>query len=208
MPTATFYRLPEEKRKRLIDACWTEVSQFRFSEISISRIISAAHIPRGSFYQYFEDKEELLRYLLEDMREYFVSQIREILIAARGDLFAFPLMAYDRFMNTHGDAAPMLKRFIKVLKLNQGLDVQSFMGGPCRFLPDELWAVTDSSKLRQSSFEYADHVFHMVCAVLAFAIVETLKEPSLRVQVREMTRIRVDMLRYGGAAMEYKEANE
>ena len=57
MPTATFFRLPEEKRKRLIDACWAELAQVRFTDVSINRIITAAHIPRGSFYQYFTGNE-------------------------------------------------------------------------------------------------------------------------------------------------------
>jgi len=56
VPTATFFRLPEEKRKRLIDACWAELAQVRFTDVSINRIITAAHIPRGSFYQYFTGK--------------------------------------------------------------------------------------------------------------------------------------------------------
>ena len=53
MPTATFFRLPQEKRERLMDACWAELSRVRFSDVSINRIVSAARIPRGSFYQYF-----------------------------------------------------------------------------------------------------------------------------------------------------------
>ena len=69
MPTTTFFRLPEEKRDRLMDACWTELTTVRFADISINRIIATAHIPRGSFYQYFEDKEDLIHFLLEDMRE-------------------------------------------------------------------------------------------------------------------------------------------
>ena len=93
MPTATFFRLPEEKRKRLIDACWAELAQVRFTDVSINRIITAAHIPRGSFYQYFTDKEDLIRYLLEDLRQYFTTLLRNILVEAKGDLFALPLMA-------------------------------------------------------------------------------------------------------------------
>ena len=61
VPTATFFRLPEEKRGRLIDACWAELAQVRFTDVSINRIITAAHIPRGSFYQYFDDKDDLIR---------------------------------------------------------------------------------------------------------------------------------------------------
>ena len=74
MPTATFFRLPQEKRERLMDACWAELSRVRFSDVSINRIVSAARIPRGSFYQYFggkDSKEELFRFFLEDVREYF-----------------------------------------------------------------------------------------------------------------------------------------
>ena len=48
-----------------MDACWTELTTVRFADISINRIIATAHIPRGSFYQYFEDKEDLIHFLLE-----------------------------------------------------------------------------------------------------------------------------------------------
>ncbi len=205
MPTATFFRLPEEKRKRLIDACWGELTRARFTEVSINRIIAAAHIPRGSFYQYFEDKEDLIRYLLEDLRGYFITLLRNILMESKGDLFALPLMAYDRFISRQGDTDPMLSQFIKIIRLNEGMDMQSLMGGPMQFLPDPLWEAVDPAKLREPDREYADQLFHMTCAVLAFAIVETLQHPACVPQVRERIKLRTDLLRYGGAAEGYKE---
>lgn len=209
MPTSTFFRLPEEKRARLIGASWEEVSRARFSEMSINRIITAARIPRGSFYQYFEDKEDLIRYLLEDMREYFISLLRNILIEADGDVFAFPLLAYDRFMRVEGGTDPMLKLIIDILQRNKGMDVQSLMGGPgpCAFLPDALWDVIDVAKLRRGDREYADHVFHLTCAVLAFAVAEALWDPARLSGIRETLQARIDLLRYGGAADGYKEAS-
>lgn len=207
MPTATFFRLPEEKRRRLIQASWTEVSQVRFSDISINRIITAARIPRGSFYQYFEDKEDLIRYLLEDMRAYFIGLLRDILVEAEGDLFAFPLMAYDRFISQQGGADPMLKLFLDVLQLNKGFDIQSLIGSPasCEFLPGQLWDVIDANKLRRNDRAYADHVFHLACAVLGFAVAETLWAPSHMEGMRESLQTRMELLRYGGAALEKKE---
>ena len=62
MPTSTFFRLPEEKRLRLMDACWEECTRVRFADVSIHRIIAAAHMPRGSFHQYFTDKQDMIRY--------------------------------------------------------------------------------------------------------------------------------------------------
>ena len=208
MPTATFYRLPEEKRERLLQACWGELTRVRFTDVSINRIIAAAHIPRGSFYQYFDDKEDLIRYLLEDMRQYFIALLQGILEETGGDLFALPLAAYDRFISQQGHTDSMLTLFIKLLTLNKGLDLQSFMGGPKHFLPPPLWEAMDASKLRESSRAYADHVFHLCCAVLAFAILETLKDPAQWPGVREMTKVRMDLLRYGGAAEGYKEVDE
>ena len=158
MPTSTFFRLPEEKRQRLWDACRAELTQVRFTDISINRIIAAAHIPRGSFYQYFEDKEDLIRYFLEDMREYFILLLQNILEEEKGDLFALPLAAYDHFVGQPGDTDPMLELFIKILRLNKGIDFQSFIGGPQHFLPDRLWEKVDPSKLRHSDRKYADHV--------------------------------------------------
>ena len=79
MPTSTFFRLPEEKRQRLTEAAWEEFTSVNFASASINRIIQEARIPRGSFYQYFADKEELFRYLLGDMRKYFQGVLQEIL---------------------------------------------------------------------------------------------------------------------------------
>ena len=63
----------------------------------------------------------------------------------------------------------------------------------------------DVARLRQSSRAYADQVFHLTCAVLAVAIVETLHDPAQSAQVREMTKLRIDLLRFGGAAEDYQE---
>lgn len=205
MPTSTFFRLPEEKRARLVEAGWTEMTQVRFADISVSRIINAAHIPRGSFYQYFEDKEDLVRYLLGDAREYFIAMLRDILKESQGDLFALPLKAYDRFISQQGYTDPILTRLIKLITLNKGYDLQNFVAGPCDLLPEQLWEAVDPSKLRQPDRRYADSIFHLACAVLAFAVVETLHDPDRIGQARALIGARVEVLRYGGAADGYKE---
>lgn len=62
MPTVTFEHLPQEKKDRIIEAAINEFADYHFANASINRIVKAAKIPRGSFYQYFSDKEDL--YLL------------------------------------------------------------------------------------------------------------------------------------------------
>lgn len=64
VPTQTFFNLPEEKRKRLIAGAMKEFSSKSLNEASISNIVKNSKISRGSFYQYFEDKNDLYFYLI------------------------------------------------------------------------------------------------------------------------------------------------
>ena len=59
----TFYNLPEQKRQRIIDAIVEEFSSSSTEKVSINRIVKAANISRGSFYQYFDDKVDLVEVL-------------------------------------------------------------------------------------------------------------------------------------------------
>ena len=52
MPTNTFFNLPPPKREKLLQAAAAEFTRKPYGEVSINRIIQAAEIPRGSFYQY------------------------------------------------------------------------------------------------------------------------------------------------------------
>jgi len=63
LPTKTFFNLPEDKKNKIISAAIKEFSDNSFSDASISSIIKKAGIPRGSFYQYFDDLKDLYKYI-------------------------------------------------------------------------------------------------------------------------------------------------
>ena len=65
MPKSTFYNLNDEKREKIEKALRNEFSKNIFEKTSISNIIEEAQIPRGSFYQYFEDKEDALQHIIK-----------------------------------------------------------------------------------------------------------------------------------------------
>ncbi len=78
MPTSTFYNLDESKRKQIFDACVEEFAAHTYSEASINQIIKTANIPRGSFYQYFADKEDCYLYLLGEIAKEKMILFRDI----------------------------------------------------------------------------------------------------------------------------------
>ena len=65
MPKETFFNLPVEKREHITKIAIEEFGASDYAEVSISRIVARAGIAKGSFYQYFEDKEDLYSYLLD-----------------------------------------------------------------------------------------------------------------------------------------------
>jgi len=72
MPTKVFYNLKEEKRKIIIDAAINEFSNYPLEEVQVKRIVESAKIARGSFYQYFEDIEDLFCYIIEEAKKRMV----------------------------------------------------------------------------------------------------------------------------------------
>ena len=58
MPKSTYFSLSDEKRNRVYDACLNEFQTHSFHEAKIMHIVKALDIPRGSFYQYFEDLKD------------------------------------------------------------------------------------------------------------------------------------------------------
>ena len=67
MPKKTFYNLSLEKQNIIIEAAKKEFSRFPVSEASIANIVATAGIARGSFYQYFESKEDLFDFVFESV---------------------------------------------------------------------------------------------------------------------------------------------
>jgi AcrR family transcriptional regulator len=66
MPRSTFFALPAERRERLVREAIVEFSERAYAEASLSQIAERARIPKGSFYQYFEDKLDLYRWLVTE----------------------------------------------------------------------------------------------------------------------------------------------
>lgn len=64
MPTRTFMNLSKEKRIRILRSAKKEFSRVPVEKAVIANIVKDAKIPRGSFYQYFDNIDDLFTYLM------------------------------------------------------------------------------------------------------------------------------------------------
>ena len=88
MPKDTFYHLNIEKKERIINAAKKEFSANLLHKSRVSNIIEEAQIPRGSFYQYFDDLEDLFYYIIDLSFEELYEEGRKI-ARETDDLFDF-----------------------------------------------------------------------------------------------------------------------
>ena len=95
MPTKTFFNLKEEKKERIEKALIHEFGKGSFEQASITNIINYAKIPRGSFYQYFQDKKDAVTYIIEKFISIEHNKTYKALIETKGDIFETALRVYD-----------------------------------------------------------------------------------------------------------------
>lgn len=198
MCTETFLRLPEEKRRRFLDAAWEEFTSARFVDVSVNQIVRRAGIPRGSFYQYFTGKDDLLAFLLEDVRNYIKGEYRRILTENGGDIFQAQLDCFDQLAREDRVSDPVFLRCVRFLKYNQGLDIQKLLPTrPGQRLLDGLWDVIDLSALRRPSQDYGRIVFSLLMAALGSAFMDAMFRPEDRGLYREELAAKLEIVKNG-----------
>ena len=124
MPKSTFYNLNEEKREKIKKALKKEFTKHTFEKASISHIIEDANIPRGSFYQYFEDKEDALKYVIEDFLNDEKEEIKKLLIQNEGDIFLTTIDLYSYIVDKsyHETEVKLFQNIINKLR-NENVNV-------------------------------------------------------------------------------------
>jgi AcrR family transcriptional regulator len=79
MPKDTFFNLPSDKREFITNAIQSTFLEKPTGKISVSDIVKKADIPRGSFYMYFEDLEDMFDYLLDySLKAYEIEEFERI----------------------------------------------------------------------------------------------------------------------------------
>ena len=142
MPTQTFFNLPEEKQHRLTQAARDEFSRVPFDKASINQIVQAAGVSRGSFYQYFDSKEDVLQYILSGFRQKGLAQAKQSLADSGGDLFAMFCHIFD-YTISHA-ACEINLDFCRNLFTDQGLVNRVFGQGGAGCKLDALTAMAQA----------------------------------------------------------------
>ncbi|WP_181350871.1 TetR/AcrR family transcriptional regulator [Thalassobacillus sp. CUG 92003] len=200
MPKPTFFNLKEEKRRTLIAAAKSEFSRVSLYEASIANILNEAGIPRGSFYQYFEDKEDAFYYLLnehaKERYEHFIAHLKH----HDGDLFKAMADMFQSVLEYSHDRGQ--SNFIRNVVLNMNYKIENTF---TRFLSegtfsnhyDDLFQLVDIEHLNISDQDALYHVLQIVTAVMFHNLVHSLSKELTIEEAMKKYRVELDLLKTG-----------
>lgn len=193
MPSATFFNLPEEKRQRLIEAAWEEITSVSFDKVSINRIIQNAKISRGSFYQYFTDKADLLHFLLGQIREEIEQALKEREKRQDEDLFSAVLRGYDWVIARREDKTLRLPQAIRLAQLNPEMEMAPMLRCVRDLMGD---AVEKTGFWQTEEIQVRDHM-ELLCNVVGGAVLRSFRSPERTAEIREQLRKQLAVLKHG-----------
>ena len=191
----TFYNLPPEKREKIIDVTRKEFRKGSKKKITINSVIKNAGISRGSFYQYFDDKLDLVELMADDMMNKMSEYIKEQLVLYNGDIFEIPLVIFDVMFNEDSSYKDIV---VFTDRNNQNSELISeymfYRFRKYNFL-NKLSGYINRSKLRLNSDEDIKYIVFIMEDAFRNALSNISKNPKLKDRERTILANKVDLLK-------------
>ena len=198
MPKDTFFNLPNEKKEKIITSAKKEFARAGIKDSSIQKIVEDAKVPRGSFYQYFENKEDLLQFLLKEYAEEMDKNIEETIKRTNGDIFAVFISIYNYMTMECVDnkETNFFKKIIEELKTSQDslfyIDIKKNKSKEL----EKYYELTNKKNLRINNLEDFKLLVRMLQAVTKKAVVSCFKYESKQKAKKDFLK-QIEYIKYG-----------
>ena len=198
MPSERFYRLSEEKQNLIWKASMKEFISEPYEKVSINKIIKGAGISRGSFYTYFEDKHDLLSFLLEDTERQWRKNCLLCLEKTDGDIFSTMevMMEYGIEFCKNNDLFRLHKNLIVYpdTVMSECLSEDMALKQTAR---EEFLRKVDRSRLRDQTDDGVMLLMKQCTISMMAGFVEFYRNPEREEHIKEEYKKALSVLRYG-----------
>lgn len=203
MIKSTFYNLPEKKKQRVIEAIVDEFAVEDTSRVSINNIIIKADISRGSFYQYFDDKMDLVEVLIKYYMKSFEEKVSEVITVSRGDVFytyeeCFTIIA--ELGSVERDRIVFKKLFSDFYSANTV--VADYISKRCNGFDeiDRLLSDLSRKNLKQQDDAYFENLTYLLSIILRRSVREYFVENADYDKVKKRYLKLIDIVKSGACA--------
>lgn len=198
MPTETFLKLSDEKKEKILLAGKKEFARVSFPETSIKNIAKDAEIARGSFYQYFSSKEDLLEYILKSHIEKINENFTTIFKKTDGNIFEAFICLYDYLVDEclYAEEKEFFRKIFENAKTSQDT---LFAENISKYKPKDIMKYYDKinkQNLRINSKEDFEIIIKMLFAITQKAVMFNFRYET-KEKAREIYLRQLDYIKYG-----------
>ena len=206
MPKETFLKLSKEKQQKVINAAKKEFARAPIENVSIKNIVEDADIARGSFYQYFESKEDLLIYILKENSEKLNIKLKSEVSKTNGDIFKLYIFLYDSMLEefTGNSDQDLFKQIFINLKSSD----ENIFDIVKNIKPQNIidyYEQIDKTNLKIENYDDLTVVCDMLNAITRRAVIKNFKNKSNE-ECRTMFLKEIEYLKHGIEKKEEKDA--
>ena len=212
MPTERFYRLPEAKKRTIREAAIKEFARVPFEKASINQIIQNADISRGSFYTYFEDKQDVVRYIFEDNARQLKECCEEELERNDGDFFGMLEWLFEFTIRKLEESKEMVEVVKNVFSYQEntrafGFDIGCFKPPMTEMKPEDPTIQWISKRIRLEHFsmqspEVLEALTQLGITSLLLSIRYYYQQPEELDQIRKRYLVSLEVLKHGALLSE------
>lgn len=206
MPKETFLKLSKEKQQKVINAAKKEFARVPIENVSIKNIVEEADIARGSFYQYFESKEDLLIYILKENSEKLNIKLKNEVSKTNGDIFKLYIFLYDSMLEefTGNSDQDLFKQiFINLKSSDENIFDMVKNIKPQNII--DYYEQIDKTNLKIENYDDLTVVCDMLNAITRRAVIKNFKNKS-KEECRAMFLKEIEYLKHGIEKKEEKDA--
>ena len=173
MEKQTFLNLPEEKKKNIINALKKEFSRVPLKDALVSNVIINAKIPRGSFYQYFDNIEDAYYYIIEEYSKDVKKNLMETLKKNEGDLILSYKELYMYILDMIYNPAD--KDYFEKIFLNMNYQIEKMFTPNFNDGLNMILNSVDISKLNISSKFSLGYVIDIIESIVMTNVIQSYK---------------------------------
>lgn len=198
MAKQTFLNLPEEKRIKIFNSLKKEFSRVALKDALVSNIVKDAEIPRGSFYQYFEDIDDAYYFVIGEYSKEIKKYLLEDLVKCKGDIILAYNHLYRYILDMIEDENN--KEYFEKIFLNMSYDVQNMFTPNFNDGLNMIVSHVDVSKLNIASKFGLGYVLDIIESTMMNSIIKSYKrnlsrEKNIDIFEKELALICVGILK-------------
>ena len=207
MPKNTFLNLSYEKQKKIIESSKEEFARVPIQEVSIKNIVDDAGIARGSFYQYFESKEDLLIYILEEHTKELDSKLKTKIEDTKGDLFEIYVFLYDLMVENfvENEEKKLFKQIFTNIKSSDE-NIFNLIKSTKPQSIETYYNLLNKENLKIENYDDFKIICDMLNAIMRRTIIKNFKNNASKEQCRKIFLKELEYLKYGIIKKEEKNA--